>query len=236
MLVLRKKGFFTLIKSAYFLTFLFIVSCAGNSGKIQATSTAAAVATEISAAQLTSTSIAEVVGNAVLGTLTAIVPTATNTPEPPTNTPVPTNTSPPTNTPLPTATPRPTFTPTPDPCFESFSIEEYSEIDVRELQQYPDDHIGQMIKVSGTVKQLTYEGVVSIAMFAPEPDTLLGVVPVILSVLRECVNPGIYEGTSVTVYGLVTGDLMPVEVETLILGSHVEMAPVLVGTKVIENN
>jgi len=236
MLALRKKGFSALIKSTHLLTFLFVVSCASNSGKIQATSTAAAAATEIRAAQLTSTSIAEVVGDAVLGTLTAIVPTATHTPKPPTNTPVPTNTSPPTNTPLPTATPRPTFTPTPDPCFEAFSVEEYSEIDVRELQQYPDDHVGERIKVSGTVKKLTYEGVVSIAMFAYEPDTLVGVVPVILSVLRECVNPQIYEGTSITVYGLVTGELVPVEVENLILGSHVEMAPVLVGTKVIEND
>jgi hypothetical protein len=116
----------------------------------------------------------------------------------PKSTSVPTYTPEPTLTPKPTLTPSPTFTPTPDPRLS------YGDIDLRELDTYPKNHIGEKIKLRGSVFNIfdTGGGFLSIPVFQLE----IGSVIVVVSGLGDVEVPeGIYEGTWITVYGTVVG-------------------------------
>lgn len=114
---------------------------------------------------------------------------------------VPSNTATLTNTPLPTAT----FTPTLSPdlltanaqATRSAEIARYQPIDVRELITYPNNHIGELITISGRVFNINSDTELQIMV----GDTF----DAVYIVSRDPFT-GIYEDDTITVYGLVFGE------------------------------
>lgn len=138
-----------------------------------------------------------------MGLLPTLTPTAI-----PSSTPLPTATIPPptsTTIPSPTLTLTPEPSPTPIPPAEltqqalsalQAEIDQYKTIDPRELATYPDNHIGEMVKVKISIFNLT------------PPDQLqgwfIGTSDALIVQMREPFS-GIYKDDVITVYGIVIG-------------------------------
>lgn len=111
---------------------------------------------------------------------------------------LPVSTSVPTYTPTPTSTPSPTMTPTPDPRLA------YGDIDLRELDTYPMNHIGEKVKLRGSVFNIFDMGNSFISIQGIQLET--GNIVVVVHDLSDVDIPeGIYEGSWITVYGTVDG-------------------------------
>lgn len=114
---------------------------------------------------------------------------------------IPTNTTAPTNTPLPTATQTPTLSPdiltANAQATRAAEIARYQPIDHRELITYPNNHIGELIIVSGRVFNINSDTELQI-MVGENFDA-------VYIVTRDPFS-GIYEDDTVTVYGLVFGE------------------------------
>jgi len=152
----------------------------------------------------------------------AAMPTSTTTPTDtrtpfPTDTPKPTNTPGPTDTPsttptitrtptktlVPTRTPIPTRTPLPTRTPDPRSL--YSVIDIRQLDAYPDNHIGELIRLDGRVFNIGQD---FFQIMVRKPggyswDT----VAVIITYIGTTLPRGLYEDTNVRVYGKVMGSM-----------------------------
>ncbi len=127
----------------------------------------------------------------------------------PTITIVLTSSSTPTITPTPTITLTPTITPTLTPTMKPVEktatvvqktksyLDQYKQIDYRELVNYADDHAGEMIKVSGTVFNIIDNQDFQF-YFSGTYDAGI--------VLTRNSFTGLYEDDKVTIYGIVYGN------------------------------
>lgn len=102
--------------------------------------------------------------------------------------------------PTPTVTPTPTATPDPR--------SEYSEIDIRELESYADDHYGEKVKIYGEVFNIRASENY-LQMWVQKPGgSSFDTVAVIIGWDDSFEFPdGIYNDTYITVYGLAAGTL-----------------------------
>lgn len=133
-----------------------------------------------------------------------LLPTSTPT-LPPTSTASPLPTETPSITPSPTITFTPTLTFTPIPPAEltkqasvatATELARYLEIDWRELKTYPDNHIGELVKVRITI--------FNIITTTQLQGYFYGTYDAIIIQMREPFS-GIYEDDVIVVYGVVLG-------------------------------
>jgi hypothetical protein len=109
----------------------------------------------------------------------------------------PTVTLTPTRTLAPTKTLPPTRTPDPRSL--------YSTIDIRELDAYTDNHIGENVKLEGEVFNIGSD-FFQINVRKPGGSSW-DTIPVIVSYTSITLPPGIYDDTNVVIYGLVMGKM-----------------------------
>ena len=113
----------------------------------------------------------------------------------------PTVTPTPTPTQTPTITSTPTKTPIPTPTRDIRG--DFETIDIRELESYANDHVGELVRIRGEVFNITgtfYQ------IYVPKPNSYDRVVVVVTyDTLGSPLPDSIYEDTWITVYGVVAG-------------------------------
>jgi hypothetical protein len=103
-----------------------------------------------------------------------------------------------TDIPVSTATPTPTNTPDPRGS--------YAEIDIRELESYADDHVGEKVKIQGEIFNVLADG---LQIWVNKPGgSQFDRVAVIVSWFDENILPAeLYEGDFITIYGIGAGTI-----------------------------
>lgn len=102
---------------------------------------------------------------------------------------------------MPTRTPRPTRTSIPTRTPDPRTL--YSTIDIRELESYANNHIGERVRLRGQVFNI---GDDYYQIWVDKPGSYLDVA-VIITYIGIVPPAGIYEDTYITVYGVVMGTM-----------------------------
>lgn len=100
----------------------------------------------------------------------------------------------------------PTSTATPLPTSTPDQRELYSEIDIRELESYADNYIGEKLKIRGEIFNIFTDGL-QIWVNKPGGNRFDRVAIIISWLDDDILPPQLYEGTWITVYGIGAGTI-----------------------------
>lgn len=145
---------------------------------------------------LTSTALARPTPTNLATIVVSLTPSTTAMPN---VSPTPSSTPTITFTPSKTSAPTRTFTATRTPDVRSL----YSAVDIRELDAYPDDHVGENVKLEGEVFNIG-DDFFQLSVRKPGGSSY-DTIPVIVTYFTITRPPGIYEDSNVTTYGVVMG-------------------------------